>query len=37
MPAWDWNQGSFQMCWRDGDTLTAGADFRRTGKAAGPP
>jgi len=32
MPAWDWNQGSFQMCWRDGDTLTASADFRRTGK-----
>ncbi|MDB5586214.1 MAG: Gamma-glutamyltranspeptidase [Devosia sp.] len=37
MPAWDWNQGSFQMCWRDGDTLTASADFRRTGKAAGLP
>lgn len=34
MPAWDWNQGSFQMCWRDGDTFRASADFRRTGMAA---
>ncbi len=33
MPAWDWNQGSFQMCWRDGERLKAGADFRRTGSA----
>ena len=34
MPAWDWNQGSFQMCWRDGERLRASADFRRTGTAA---
>lgn len=34
MPEWDWNQGSFQMCWRDGDTLRASADFRRTGSTA---
>ncbi|MBD8064794.1 gamma-glutamyltransferase [Devosia sp. PTR5] len=34
MPAWDWNMGSFQMCWRDQDGLTAAADFRRTGVAA---
>lgn len=34
MPGWDWNQGSFQMCWRDGNDLVAGADFRRTGQAA---
>jgi len=35
MPAWDWNQGSFQMCWDDGSgQLTAHADFRRTGVAA---
>jgi gamma-glutamyltranspeptidase/glutathione hydrolase len=33
MPGWDWNQGSFQMCWRDGDELVASADFRRTGMA----
>jgi gamma-glutamyltranspeptidase/glutathione hydrolase len=33
MPLWDWNQGSFQMCWRDGDRLKASADFRRTGSA----
>ena len=33
MPAWDWNMGSFQMCWRDDAGLTASADFRRTGKA----
>lgn len=33
MPQWDWNQGSFQMCWRDGSTLRASADFRRTGAA----
>jgi len=35
MPAWDWNMGSFQMCWRDPSTgtLTASADFRRTGTA----
>ncbi len=37
MPEWDWNQGSFQMCWRDGSTLRAGADFRRTGSAGGVP
>ncbi|MEQ1771679.1 MAG: gamma-glutamyltransferase, partial [Devosia sp.] len=38
MPAWDWNQGSFQMCWRDPvHGLTAGADFRRTGTAAALP
>ena len=34
MPGWDWNQGSFQMCWREGSDLVAGADFRRTGQAA---
>ncbi len=34
MPQWDWNQGSFQMCWREADTLKASADFRRTGSAA---
>lgn len=34
MPEWDWNQGSFQMCWRDSDGLRASADFRRTGAAA---
>lgn len=36
MPAWDWNMGSFQMCWRDETTQTlyAHADFRRTGKVA---
>jgi len=34
MPGWDWNQGSFQMCWREGRDLVAGADFRRTGQAA---
>lgn len=34
MPAWDWNQGSFQMCWHDGEQLMASADFRRTGKVA---
>lgn len=33
MPAWDWNMGSFQMCWRDGDDMVASADFRRTGVA----
>lgn len=34
MPAWDWNMGSFQMCWRKDDgTLIASADFRRTGVA----
>jgi gamma-glutamyltranspeptidase/glutathione hydrolase len=33
MPQWDWNQGSFQMCWRDGERLKASADFRRTGCA----
>lgn len=33
MPQWDWNQGSFQMSWRDGDRLKASADFRRTGSA----
>lgn len=34
MPAWDWNQGSFQMCWIDqAGQLTAHADFRRTGVA----
>lgn len=36
MPAWDWNMGSFQMCWRDdAGQLTASADFRRTGVAGG--
>lgn len=34
MPAWDWNMGSFQMCWKSGDGYTASADFRRTGTAA---
>lgn len=34
MPGWDWNQGSFQMCWREGDSLAASADYRRTGVAA---
>lgn len=36
MPQWDWNQGSFQMCWRDpaDGVLRASADFRRTGVAA---
>lgn len=34
MPAWDWNMGSFQMCWRGDRGLTAAADFRRTGTAA---
>lgn len=34
MPQWDWNQGSFQMSWRDGERLLASADFRRTGMAA---
>ena len=33
MPKWDWNMGSFQMCWREGGALHAGADFRRTGTA----
>lgn len=37
MPQWDWNQGSFQMCWRDGERLKAGADFRRTGSAGAIP
>ena len=34
MPKWDWNQGSFQMCWIDpaSGRLMAGADFRRTGR-----
>lgn len=35
MPAWDWNMGSFQMCWQTPDGLVASADFRRTGAAAG--
>ncbi|KQT51851.1 hypothetical protein ASG47_02940 [Devosia sp. Leaf420] len=34
MPAWDWNMGSFQMCWRSDAGLMASADFRRTGTAA---
>ncbi|WP_210162560.1 gamma-glutamyltransferase [Cucumibacter marinus] len=36
-PEWDWNMGSFQMCWRDAETgtLSAHADFRRTGAVAG--
>lgn len=34
MPAWDWNMGSFQMCWREGDEMVASTDFRRTGVAA---
>ncbi len=37
MPQWDWNQGSFQMCWRDGERLKASADFRRTGNADAIP
>ncbi|HEY8596180.1 MAG TPA: gamma-glutamyltransferase [Devosiaceae bacterium] len=36
MPKWDWNQGSFQMCWANLESgqLNAHADFRRTGRAA---
>jgi len=37
MPAWDWNMGSFQMCWRSDQGLRASADFRRTGTAAALP
>ena len=33
MPEWDWNMGSFQMCWKQDRSLKAGADFRRTGVA----
>lgn len=37
MPAWDWNMGSFQMCWNSPDGLVASADFRRTGTAGAIP
>lgn len=36
LPMYDYNMGSFQMCWRGGDgTLNSCADPRRAGKADG--